>query len=401
MIRSIKIFLTLAIMVLTSCSEPQEVDTVSVAVKKSEVPAAEGEVFVSVKASGEWVLSLVYDEGQEAWASLNFTTGSGERNDIILSYHENTAKAGRTLRLKAVCGTATSTCMLTQQPASSGGSDGTGDGSGDTPGVPGDGPVVEDPVAKWMELPAIKDNDGLYFFTHYQTIGGKTLRSWSFNWDTDNLVAHWVAYPLNQGTVGNGSRTDEWGLDPHLPESMQPVLYKGYSSSGSTRYDRGHQIPSADRLMRAANIQTFYGTNMTPQINSLNGAAWAKLEGQVRDWSYQMDTLYVVTGCVVEGSTSFAYDNVGKKVTVPVGYYKAILGYKKTGTIGMTATTGGYTGCAFWFDHEPYSANFMNKAMTIDELEQKVGLDFFVNLPEAIGQSLADKVESTKDDWWW
>ena len=40
-------------------------------------------------------------------------------------------------------------------------------------------------------------------------------------------------------------------------------------------------------------------------------------------------------------------------------------------------------------------------AMTIDELEAKVGVDFFVNLPAAIGENLAAKVEATKDNFWW
>ena len=38
--------------------------------------------------------------------------------------------------------------------------------------------------------------------------------------------------------------------------------------------------------------------------------------------------------------------------------------------------------------------------MTIDELEKKTGMDFFVNLPAKAGQSLADKIESVKDSWW-
>ena len=113
-----------------------------------------------------------------------------------------------------------------------------------------------------------------------------------------------------------------------------------------------------------------------------------------------MDTLYVVTGCSVEGSTAYALDNEGKKVTVPTGYYKALLGYKKAGTIGITSQTGGYTGCAFWFDHKAYSGNVMNQSMTIAELEEKTGVDFFVNLPSVIDQELARKVETTKDSWW-
>ena len=95
-------------------------------------------------------------------------------------------------------------------------------------------------------------------------------------------------------------------------------------------------------------------------------------------------------------AADYALDNEGKKVTVPTAYYKALLGYKKDGTLGITAQTGGYTACAFWFPHEAYSGNVMDKSMTIAELEEKTGFDFFVNLPE----KTAEKVEKTKDTWW-
>ena len=45
--------------------------------------------------------------------------------------------------------------------------------------------------------------------------------------------------------------------------------------------------------------------------------------------------------------------------------------------------------------------NYMNQAMTIDELEALTGVDFFVNLPKVIDQTRADKVESTHDNYWW
>ena len=109
-----------------------------------------------------------------------------------------------------------------------------------------------------------------------------------------------------------------------------------------------------------------------------------------------------MSGCVVEGSTRYAYDNNNKRVTVPVAYYKALLGYDKSKSIGISSQTNGYVGIAFYFDHfgSFSSTSYMNQSMTIDALEQKVGVDFFVNLPAAIGDAKANKVESTKDSWW-
>lgn len=61
-------------------------------------------------------------------------------------------------------------------------------------------------------------------------------------------------------------------------------------------------------------------------------------------------------------------------------------------------------GCAFFFEHRNYSSKALKpQAMSIDELEKKTGMDFFVNLPAAIGQDKAAAVEAadpTKNSWW-
>jgi hypothetical protein len=42
----------------------------------------------------------------------------------------------------------------------------------------------------------------------------------------------------------------------------------------------------------------------------------------------------------------------------------------------------------------------MKKAISISELEEKVGVNFFVNLPSVIDTEKAKNVEQTKDSWW-
>ena len=227
--------------------------------------------------------------------------------------------------------------------------------------------------------------------------GGTTKRNYSFYLDPRACLAIWVAYPLNDNLAGSGSRTNAWALDPKVPREYQPVIFSGFKGG----YDRGHQLPSADRLTRGANEQTFYGTNMTPQKGELNQKAWATLEGKVRTWANQFDTLYVVTGCDIRGSYDYAYDNDGKDIPVPVGYFKALLGFKKGGTVGNTAKQGGYTAIGFYFNHEYYSdSEIMGQSMTIDELEEVMGIDFFPNLEAKLGADLYNKVESTPDSWW-
>ena len=105
---------------------------------------------------------------------------------------------------------------------------------------------------------------------------------------------------------------------------------------------------------------------------------------------------------VAKGSKEYASDNVGKKVTVPTHYYKAVLRYSKNSTFGHS----GYIACAILLEHRGYGDNndFKPYAMSIDELEKKIGIDLFANLPAVIGDDAAAKVEAedpTTVSWWW
>ena len=391
----------ITVIAAAACGQKEEPDF-SLSVKYLSVDGTAGSQFVTVEttSSQTWTLTLSDASGAVPdWATITPASGVGTKSSVSIGWQQNDSGESRKVVITGVCGSRQSSLTIVQAPFDSG----QGGGGGTFPKE-----IASDPVPAWLELPATNDAS-LYFITHDSAFN-KCGRNYSYYWDVDALVAHWVAYPLNKGLIGSGGRSDEWGLDPKLPEDAQPVLYSGFRSGytsgnldgGATWWDRGHQCPSADRLAYSDNVMTFYGTNMTPQNPYLNQNMWAALENKVRDWSKVFDTLYVATGCVVKGSDSYAYDNKGKRVTVPLGYYKALLGYKKSLSVGITAQTTGYTGVAFYFENRNYDGtNYMNQAMTIDELESRVGEDFFVNLPGVIDKSLADKVEATKDNYWW
>lgn len=368
-----------------SCGEPVVAETpITVSITNTSVPSAKGSQFVSVSTTGQWFVSI---DGNPSWARLD-AAGGTDNGHVILSWDANTEETARSLTISArtESGKYTATCTLRQ-----------------------DGAVIHDPTAlhpdpvpRWLELPATAEGDGRYFFTHDMTVGDYTGRNYSLYLDAEAKVAVWVAYPLANGLIGTGGRTDDWGLDPKIPREYQSVVYKGYGrSSTGEMFQRGHQLPSADRLNYATNVTTFYGSNMTPQRGALNEHVWASLEGKVRNWASSFDTLYVVTGADIRGSQDWAEDNEGKHITVPVGYFKALLGYKKNGTLGITSTTGGFTAIGFYFEHRSYSDNaYMSQAMSISELEKKTGMEFFVNLDSRISKDALTKVMDTRDSWW-
>lgn len=348
---------------------------------KDQVLSGKGSQFVTVKAAGAWTLSA-----DASWVRFTPSSGTGNSSDIILQYDANAGTAARTADITLSCGGKTTVASLRQNAPSEDPQPETDSGTSTK--------------RRWMELPETKDNDGLYFYTHDMTVGSKNIRNYSFYWDEKALVARWVAYPLNTALRGSGNRSEAWGLDPLLPASKQPTVTSTFRGG----WTRGHQIPSADRLNYAANVATFYGTNMTPQEYNFNGEIWARLEGTVRGWAGRCDTLYVVTGCVVKGSTTKATDVDGKSITVPVAYYKAVLAYSKS-----NAANGGYRGCAVYLNHDKALAGqTVNKnhesVMSVRTLEEKLGIDLFVNLPAAVGNDAAEKIETENPaqvSWWW
>ena len=62
-----------------------------------------------------------------------------------------------------------------------------------------------------------------------------------------------------------------------------------------------------------------------------------------------------------------------------------------------------WTGGAYWTPHVGYSSSYAGWAISIDELENKIGIDLYVNLPEKIGESAAAAIEAAKpgDSKWW
>lgn len=384
---------------LSSCGSGGKEDVLppTVEVKTAVVEAGGYSQFIYVKASSSWRITITSVDGGEPvdWIIADPSSGSGDM-DVTLKVEENKSEKERSAVITVENSAGKASKTISQKAK----------GSEVKPDPTPSGGNLS-PKTGWMELPAIPE--GMDAFTHSMTVGSVSTRNYSFLWDYDNLVAPWVAYPLCKWNIGNNiKRTNAWGLDPLLPEGKQPVLYRGFSKGNNGWYARGHQIPSADRLTSyESNSMTFYGTNMTPQIqDGFNGDIWATLEGKVRSYANSSDTLYVVTGCVIdypEGQTvKYALDNYGKKVTVPTAYYKVVLRYMKNSTVGYS----GYSACAVWLDHKVYSTKNIDSkySMSVKDLEKKVGMDFFVNLPAVVGEEMAAKIESedpSKVSWWW
>ena len=173
----------------------------------------------------------------------------------------------------------------------------------------------------------------------------------------------WVTYRLTKESlkVPNVKRADRFNTDPDV--SSRSAKHSDYTRSG---YSRGHMVPAGDMAFsNAAMKETFYMSNMTPQITGFNGGIWRELEETVRDWAYENDELYVASGPIFSDVTQY----IGKssKVRVPSAFYKVIVDIKGKEKKGI----------GFIMPHEVSELPIHDYAVSIDEVERKTGLDFF------------------------
>lgn len=385
--------MTVCALMLSSCDTVQT-HQISVSAK-SDLLSAKTNIytFISVKCEGEWSLSLKFEDEEEQWARLDVSSGTGNKNSIRLTADPNASQARRSVKVILSSRGTQDMCIVAQKAADEEIEDnGQQGGSGETEGIVGNTPLER---TGWMELPAM-DNPNLGYYSHSFKMNGKSYRNYSFGWSQKDLVAIWVAYPLCRFyTSGSVGRTEAWAYDPLLKQDSA-APFGGYGEELA----RGHQIPSADRqCCYEANAQTFYGTNMTPQLNAHNEKIWASLEGKVRGYANTSDTTYVVTGVILDDSTRITYDSDQKPITVPSAYFKAILKYNESSTLGS------WNAAAFYLEHRAYSEGLGKQhSMSIDRLEDITGIDFFVNLPAKIGKEQADRLEAADpagNPMWW
>lgn len=239
-----------------------------------------------------------------------------------------------------------------------------------------------------LEMPRLKEGDNQLLLVHTATLNdltGETGINYSTEWDTSIHAQRWSCYQLYASLLEKNTDRTQTGYpnDPFLPMTYQ-FAADPYVRSG---YDHGHICPSADRLASVeSNEQTFYMTNMQPQTHSLNAGIWSRMETQVRSWaaSAYIDTLYVVKGGTIDKEDQI-YDYLGSdanQIPVPKYFFMAMLAKQ---------STGGYTAIGLWVEHiAEYSSKtpIGNFAVNIRELEQKTGIDFFPNLPDAIEESV-------------
>ncbi len=176
---------------------------------------------------------------------------------------------------------------------------------------------------------------------------------YTLQYDEKNEQARWVAYQLTAAeTIKQFERTNKFITDPTIPSGS--ASDRDYRNSG---YDRGHLAPASDMGWSAKTMaESFYYSNMSPQVPAFNRGIWKRLEEQVRSWAMELDTIYVVTGPILSGNLQFIGPD---QVAVPNYYFKAVFYFhgKDSKAIG------------FVMENRKLQGSLYDYTITIDSLE--------------------------------
>jgi len=222
--------------------------------------------------------------------------------------------------------------------------------------------------------------------------------NYSVEWDYQKKSQRWTCYQMTKAATKQSTKrysdNPQYPIDPDLAR-INPSYYFDVPSADysvgdyfwGSGFDHGHICPSYDRLYsKEANYQTFFLTNMQPQYNRFNAGLWLNMENFVQKVASALgtaDTMWVCKGGTIgnvklNGKEEYGIMQYIKDKLIVPKYFFATFIVKKNGQYGAFA---------FWSMNENKDRSYeaLNSyIISIDELEQRTGIDFFCNFPDDI-----------------
>jgi len=181
--------------------------------------------------------------------------------------------------------------------------------------------------------------------------------------------AQWVSHiVLPDVEKGNVSRTNNFRKDKLVTSGTASKADYWYSG-----YDRGHLAPSADfRWSKTALSESYFYSNMAPQLPELNREKWAELENAIREYVIENKIqVYVVTGGILHDSLPIMRNEDRENdVSIPNLFYKVIL------------DNANHRGIGFVMPNGICNYPIMSYAISIDSAEALTGINFFSKIKD-------------------
>ena len=184
--------------------------------------------------------------------------------------------------------------------------------------------------------------------------------------------AEWVAYELKKDYIKNNNFKRPFFIEDDKVKTGS-ADWRNYKNSN---YDKGHLCPAGDmEFALDAYNETFFTSNISPQVRNFNNGVWNRLEQKVRYWAVKHDGIYVITGGILESSLS----KIGKEnVSVPKFFYKILLDNS-----GENLKMIG-----FLIPNSESDKPLYTFVVSVDYIEKVTGINFFPKLNDNIENQL-------------
>jgi len=206
---------------------------------------------------------------------------------------------------------------------------------------------------------------------------------------------NWVSWHLDANDfTGVSPRLDNFAGFTGLPAGAFQVQSNSYVGSG---FDRGHNIPSADRTSSSnANSSTFLMSNMIPQAPQNNQKTWANMENYLRTIASQGNEVYIIMGSYGTGgvgSKGSANTIANGKVNVPSNVWKvAIVLPVGNGDLSRVSATTRVI-AVNTPNINDIKEDWKTYRVSVRDIEKATGYDLFSSLPK----NIQDAIETTVD----
>ena len=206
-------------------------------------------------------------------------------------------------------------------------------------------------------------------------------KHYTLSYSEEHEQAEWVAYKLTEDNLRKQRVKRAKKFNPDKSIKGTSAYHNDYTRSG---YTRGHLAPAGDMAFSEdAMRESFYMSNMSPQLKEFNGGIWRELEETVRNWAYDNDELYIVSGPVLNDGHIIKQIGRNNKVSVPDLFYKIVLDIKGPDKKAI----------AFLMPNERSEKRIQEYIISIDELEELLNINFFADF---LDSELEEELEKSR-----
>jgi endonuclease G len=218
----------------------------------------------------------------------------------------------------------------------------------------------------------------------------RKYRAFTVYYDDIVFAPRWTAIKMTRRVADRYSkikRPARFKIDRVLKKKKYKVAkHEDYNNlKGKKTWNRGHmvQFDDARGYGVTAAKDSFYTSNVCPQLGENNQRGWLTVEETCTEFARDYEVVWIYSGPIYGNSLSPFLPN--RKIPKPVAFYKIVVSPGESDQVKVLA---------FRMPHEPISRDVdVSKYLTsIDTIEEQTNIDFLPDLDEATQKEIEAKV---------